>query len=160
MVTWSTFCKHRNSLFVRWNVVSRNQKSILRLDFSRISQKKRLQRSSEIRRKEKHLLGKTLATKVFQTNPCKFWNFWTVVKSFPYAFKGSNCLLWIKRRIEPLDASGNILWQFKNFEIYKDLYGTNAKGLLIELIPCLYANTFDHARGSWSIKIDIGNQSI
>ena len=38
----------------------------LRLDFSRISQKKRLQRSPEIRRKGKHLLGKTLATKVFE----------------------------------------------------------------------------------------------
>ena len=38
----------------------------LRLDFSRISQKKRLQRSPEIRRKGKHLLEKTLATKVFE----------------------------------------------------------------------------------------------
>ena len=55
---------------------------------------------------------------VFHTNPCKFQHFWTVVKSFLYAFKGSNCLLWIKRRFEPHDDSGNILtvWKFQNLQ--------------------------------------------
>ena len=52
------------------------------------------------------------------------WNVYTVIKSCPYAFKGSKCLLWIKIwRFEPQNASENILQQFDHFEIYQDLYG-------------------------------------
>ena len=46
-----------------------------------------------------------------------------IIKSCPYAFKGSKCLLWIKWRFEPQNASENILQQFEHFEIYRDLYG-------------------------------------
>ena len=72
---------------------------------------------------EKQLLPPSHAWMVFHTNPRKFRHFWTVFKSFPYAFKDSNCLLWMKGRFEPYNASGNILRQFENFQIYKGLYG-------------------------------------
>ena len=46
---------------------------------------------------------------------------------FPCAFKDSNWLLWIKRRFEPYNASGNILRQFENVPICKGLYGKPIK---------------------------------
>ena len=64
---------------------------------------------------------------VSYTNPCKFRHFLTVVKSFPYEFKGSNCFQWIKKRFEPHNAQRNILQQFENVQIYKGLYGKPLK---------------------------------
>ena len=47
--------------------------------------------------------------------------------NFLFAFKGSKCLLWIKRRFESHNAQGNISRQYENFKIYKDLYGKSFK---------------------------------
>ena len=41
--------------------------------------------------------------------------------TFLFAFKGSKCLLWIKRRFEPHNARGNISRQYENFKMYEDL---------------------------------------
>ena len=43
--------------------------------------------------------------------------------NFLFAFKGSKCLLWVKRRFESHNAQGNISRQNENFKIYEDLYG-------------------------------------
>ena len=47
--------------------------------------------------------------------------------NFLFAFKGSKCLLWMKRRFESHNAQGNISRQYENFKIYEDLYGKSFK---------------------------------
>ena len=81
------------------------------------------------------LLPPSHAWVVSYTNPCKFRHFLTVVKSFSYAFKGSNCFQWIKKRFEPHNAQRNILQQFENVQIYKGLYGKPLKKKTRFLVP-------------------------
>ena len=78
---------------------------------------------------------------VFHTNPCKFWNFQTVIKSFPYTFKGSNCLLWIKRRFEPSNAYGNISRQFENLKFSRICMENLAVGFRYERLPTVYVTS-------------------
>ena len=56
---------------------------------------------------------------------CLLVNFeiFKLLLNFPFAFKGSKGLLWIKRRFESHNTQGNISREFENFKIYKDLYG-------------------------------------
>ena len=64
---------------------------------------------------EKQLLPPSHPWMVFHTNPRKFRHFWTVFTSFPYAFKDSNWLLWIKRRFEPYNAFKTV-WKFPSLQ--------------------------------------------
>ena len=54
---------------------------------------------------------------VFHTNPCNFEIFKTVVKSFLYAFKGSNYLFELKGDLSPVMLKEIIHDSFENFEI-------------------------------------------
>ena len=56
---------------------------------------------------------------VFHTYICKFENFLTVVKSFLYAFKDSNCLNELKGDSSPVMLKEIFHDSFENFEITK-----------------------------------------
>ena len=45
-----------------------------------------------------------------------------MLKSFPCESQGLNFGLWTKENLGPIKLKRNVLQQFENFKIYKDLY--------------------------------------
>ena len=77
--------------------------------------------------------------------------------NFLFAFKGSKCLLWIKRRFESHNAQGNISRQYENFKIYEDLYGKSVKcdwmAKVFRLLQILLTFGGRYNRYIWDIRL-------
>ena len=77
--------------------------------------------------------------------------------NFLFAFKGSKCLLWIKRRFESHNAQGNISRQYENFKIYEDLYGKSVKcdwmAKVFRLLQILLTFGGRYNRCFWDIRL-------
>ena len=55
-----------------------------------------------------------------------------MLKSFPCASQGVDFGLWTKENLGPIKLKRNMLQQFENFKIYKDLYKKQLNSLWLD----------------------------